>query len=134
MKYLLDTCALVWMLERPDKLSSKAAELIKNPRSEVFVSTISLWELSLKQAIGKLAIGRIDLEELDVVLTDDLFIGIIGLSEQESLSFYRLPFFAKHRDPFDRMLVWQAIKRDMALISSDPALESYRQCGLRLIW
>lgn len=134
MKYLLDTCALIWLLHEPERLSSKATALMENPHSEIFVSTISLWELSLKQSIGKISLEGIELEELESILVDDLFIGIIGLSEQESLSYYQLPYFANHRDPFDRMLVWQAIKRNMALISSHVAFEHYRQCGLRLVW
>jgi PIN domain nuclease of toxin-antitoxin system len=90
--------------------------------------------MSIKHSIGKLPIDRPDLEELEAYLIDDMFIGIIGLNEQESLSFSRLPFFSNHRDPFNRMLAWQAIKRNMALISADPAFEHYRKCGLRIIW
>ncbi len=133
MKYLLDTCTMIWLLKEPEKLSEKAVRLIENPHVEVFVSTISFWELSLKHAIGKLSIGNVELEDLEELLTDELFIGVIGLNEQETLSYHRLPIFGDHRDPFDRMLAWQAIKRNMVLISSDPAFELYRQCGLRLI-
>jgi PIN domain nuclease of toxin-antitoxin system len=82
--------------------------------------------------MGKLPLDGHDLEELE----DALFamrVSIIGLNEQESLSFYHLPMVEGHRDPFDRMLVWQAIKRDMALLSSDKALEPYEAFGLRLI-
>ena len=134
MKCLLDTCALIWLLSEPEKLGVKATELIRDRRTDVYVSTISFWEASLKSSIGKLTIEGVELEEVDSILIDDLFIGIIGLNEQESLSFHRLPFFGGHRDTFDRMLVWQAIKRDMALLTSDPELEQYRQCGLRIIW
>ena len=134
MRYLLDTHALIWLLQKPDKLSSKVLELVADMKSEVYVSTINFWELSLKQSIGKLTMENIELEEIVSILEDDLFIGIIGLNEQESLSYYHLPYLGSHRDPFDRMLIWQAIKRDMAFISSDPAVEKYRQCGLRVIW
>lgn len=134
MKYLLDTCAILWLLEKPNKLNSRVRKLIEDPHQEVFASTISFWELSIKHSLGKLGINNFDLEDLDAILLDDLFIGIIGINEQESLSYFRLPYFGEHRDPFDRMLAWQAIKRDMALISSDPAFEQYRQCGLRVIW
>ena len=134
MRYLLDTCAVIWLIKEPDKLSSKVLELIKDTRSEVYASTISFWEMSLKHSVGKIDFENVEIEEIEAILVDDLFVGIIGLNEQESLSFYRLPFFGEHRDPFDRLLAWQAIKRDMALISSDPAFEQYRQCGLRVIW
>ncbi|MDR2035232.1 MAG: type II toxin-antitoxin system VapC family toxin [Coriobacteriales bacterium] len=134
MKCLLDTCSLLWLLSDSKKLSSKAVEVIKDRRIEVYASTISFWELSLKHGIGKLALENYEIEEIDAILLEDLAIGIIGLNEQESLSYFRLPSAKDHRDPFERMLAWQAIKRDMALVSSDPAFEQYRRCGLRIIW
>jgi PIN domain nuclease of toxin-antitoxin system len=134
IRYLLDTCALIWLLQKSDKLSKNAKELIDDIHTEVFASTVSFWEISLKHSIGKLHIKDLDVEDIVEILVDDMHIGIIGLNEQESLSFYRLPFLTEHRDPFDRMLVWQAIKRNMAIISCDPALAQYQQCGLRLIW
>ena len=134
MRCLLDTCSLIWLLSERGKLSRKAEELISDRQTDVYASTISFWEMSLKRSTGRFGFKNIEIEEVDAILVDDLFVGIIGLNEQESLSFYRLPFFGEHRDPFDRLLAWQAIKRDMALISSDPAFEQYRQCGLRVIW
>ncbi len=125
---------MIWLLEKPEKLSKKVVQLIEDRKNDVYVSTVSFWELSLKHSIGKLSFEGVDLEEIEATLLDELFIGIIGLNEQESLSYFRLPYFEDHRDPFDRMLAWQAIKRDMALVSSDSAFESYRQCGLRVIW
>jgi len=134
MRCLIDTCTLIWLLSEPKKLSDKAVETIKNRQNEVFVSTVSFWEISLKHAIGKLTFDNVELEEIEAILTDEYHIAIIGLGEQESLSYFRLPGFEEHRDPFDRMLAWQAIKRDLALISSDDAFERYRSCGLRVIW
>jgi PIN domain nuclease of toxin-antitoxin system len=134
MKYLLDTCSVLWLLSESKRLSKKAIELIEDRRCDVYASTVSFWEIALKHGIGKLPLDGFELEELDAILFDELFIGIIGLNEQESLSSFRLPYYADHRDPFDRMLAWQAIKRDMALISGDPAFDLYRQCGLRVIW
>ena len=134
MRYLLDTCTLLWLLSEPKKLSDSAVQIIQNRKNEVFVSTISFWEISLKHAIGKLSIENVELEEIEEILVDECHIAIIGLGEQESLSYHRLPCFDEHRDPFDRMLAWQAIKRDMALISSDPAFGHYRSCGLRVVW
>ncbi|MCL1796741.1 MAG: type II toxin-antitoxin system VapC family toxin [Eggerthellaceae bacterium] len=134
MKYLLDTCALLWFLQEPEKLSSKAKMLIETTGNEVCVSTVSFWELSLKHSIGKLPIEGIELEEIEAILIDDLFVEIITLSEQESLSYHRLPYVEDHRDPFDRMLAWQAIKRNMVLVSNDSAFEYYRSCGLTTFW
>ncbi|MDR2715087.1 MAG: type II toxin-antitoxin system VapC family toxin [Coriobacteriales bacterium] len=134
MKCLLDTCSLIWLLSEPNKLTERAKETIRNRKNDVYASTLSFWEMSLKHSIGKFNFENIEIEEIDALLVDDLYIGIIGLSEQETLSFYRLPFFGEHRDPFDRMLAWQAIKRDMALITGDADFAQYHQCGLRTLW
>jgi len=134
MRCLIDTCTLIWLLSEPKKLSEKAIEIIRSRQNDVFASTVSFWEISLKHSIGKLSFENVELEEIEEVLTDTYHIAIIGLGEQESLSYSRLPGFEEHRDPFDRMLAWQAIKRDMALISSDDAFGLYRRCGLRIIW
>ncbi|MCL1891318.1 MAG: type II toxin-antitoxin system VapC family toxin [Coriobacteriia bacterium] len=134
MKCLLDTCSLIWLLSEPNKLTERAKEAIRNRKNDVYASTLSFWEMSLKHSIGKFNFENIEIEEIDALLVDDLYIGIIGLSEQETLSFYRLPFFGEHRDPFDRMLAWQAIKRDMALITGDADFARYHQCGLRTLW
>ena len=134
MRCLLDTCTLIWLLSEPKKLSDTTARIIRDRHNEVFACTVSFWEISLKHAIGKLSFEDVELEELEEILTDKYHIGIIGLGEQESLSYFRLPGCEEHRDPFDRMLAWQAIKRDLALISSDTTFERYRSCGLRVIW
>jgi PIN domain nuclease of toxin-antitoxin system len=128
----LDTHELLWLLFSPEKLPVRVRELMKNPKNEIFASTISFWEMTIKYGLGKLDIQDADPEGFEELLWD-MRIGIIGLNEQESLSFYRLPAVEGHRDPFDRMLVWQAIKRGMALLSVDRALGPYRAFGLRLI-
>jgi PIN domain nuclease of toxin-antitoxin system len=134
MKYLLDSHAIFWLVDKNPKLSATALEIIGDIHKEVFASTISFWELSLKMGLGKFSVDLPEFEELEEILIEDFHIGIIGLNEKESLSFYRLPMPPEHRDPFDRMLVWQAIRRNMTLISCDPALEWYKHHGLSIVW
>ncbi|MCL2807566.1 MAG: type II toxin-antitoxin system VapC family toxin [Coriobacteriia bacterium] len=133
MKYLMDSCVLLWLIMKSDRISPQAREIIENPKIDVFASTVSLWELSLKHSLGKLPLQEVDIEDFLEVLHES-GLGIIGLNEHESSSFHRLPRFGNHRDPFDRMLIWQAITRGMTLISSDEDFERYRSCGLRLLW
>lgn len=136
MRYLLDTHAMIWLLEGNPKLSERAKGIISNRHIDVYVSTISLWEIALKQSIGKFGFSAqtaFSLEDIEDILFDQS-IGIIGLNEQESLSFYHLPQVEGHRDPFDRMLAWQAIKRGMALLSSDHYFKEYEAFGLHLVW
>jgi len=133
MTYLIDSCVVAWLMTKSSVISPRAKEIITNPHIDVYASTISFWELSLKHSLGKLPLEGVELEDFEEVLFD-MGIGVIGLNEKESLSFYRLPEVTGHRDPFDRMLIWQAITRGMALISNDEAFEQYRAFGLRLVW
>ncbi|MDR2587772.1 MAG: type II toxin-antitoxin system VapC family toxin [Coriobacteriales bacterium] len=133
MSYLMDTHVLLWFLMSTEKLSDRALEVLTDAHTDVYVSTVSFWELSLKHALGKLSIEGFELDDLEEIVCE-AGVGIIGLNERESSSFHRLPLHAAHRDPFDRMLIWQAIKRDMGLLSNDQHFALYRSYGLRLVW
>ncbi|MDR2716282.1 MAG: type II toxin-antitoxin system VapC family toxin [Coriobacteriaceae bacterium] len=131
--YLMDSHVLLWIHDDNPALSNRARGIITDPRNEVYASTVSFWELSLKHALGKLPLAGVELEDFEGYLGDS-GLGVIGLNERESLSFHRLPPVAGHRDPFDRMLIWQAISRGMSLISNDSSFEAYRAFGLHLTW
>jgi PIN domain nuclease of toxin-antitoxin system len=133
MRYLIDTHVALWLKANPEKISKTVLNIIQDLRNEVFVSTVSFWEISLKFGIGKLYIDGFDPEELEVAM-DDMRIAVIGLNELESLTMHRLMQSERHKDPFDRMLVWQAITRDLIFISNDASLQDYRAQGLRLLW
>ena len=132
MKGLLDTHSFIWTLLDTDKLSRKAVSVIKDSENEISVSSISFWEISLKYSLGKLELEGLTPEELpELALKTRL--EIIALTAKESASFHHLPRF-HHKDPFDRMLVWQAIKRNYHLISIDQDLDCYSEYGLRRFW
>ena len=133
MKYLIDSCVLLWLIMDSEKLSPRAQAIIAAPHVDVYASTVSLWELSLKYARGKLALEGVEVEDFQEILFES-GLALIGLNEQESSSYSRLSAVENHRDPFDRMLIWQAITRGMTLISSDKAFDAYRSFGLRLLW
>ncbi len=132
MTYLLDTHTLLWTLFEDEKLSEKAREAISNADNEIYVSVISYWEISLKYAIGKLELEGITPDELPEK-AKEIAIETMDLSENDAITFYKLPRL-KHKDPFDRLIIWQPICRDIPLISKDKNMADYQQFGLETLW
>ncbi len=132
MTYLLDTHTLLWTLFEDEKLSAKARDAISNAENEIYVSVISYWEISLKYALGKLELEGITPDELPEK-AKEIDIETMELSEEDAITFYKLPRL-KHKDPFDRLIIWQAIRRDLPLISKDKNMEDYQKFGLVTLW
>ena len=132
MNVLLDTHSFLWSAFEPGRLSPTARKTITDPENAVYVSAISFWEISLKMALGKLMLDKITPEQLPDTAAQ-MGHELLPLAPDEAASFHRLPCRG-HKDPFDRMLVWQAIRRQMTLISADSALADYTAEGLRLLW
>jgi PIN domain nuclease of toxin-antitoxin system len=132
MRLLLDTHALVWFLTEPKKLPQKTLRLIERPETAVWFSAISLWELSLKFSLGKLRLKNLSPEDIAHEAKEQNF-DLLTLSETDALGFRNVPQHL-HHDPFDRMLIWQAIQRDLTLVSGETGLNEYRQLGLRWLW
>jgi PIN domain nuclease of toxin-antitoxin system len=132
MTCLLDTHAFLWAAMAPEKLSSKMQGVIADTTNEIHVSTISFWEISLKFSLGKLELVGCSPEEL-VAIAGQMQLEISPPLAEESASFHRLPKYA-HKDPFDRMLIWQCLQRRWALITCDQGLDQYLALGLRTAW
>ncbi|MBK8506853.1 MAG: type II toxin-antitoxin system VapC family toxin [Saprospiraceae bacterium] len=131
-QYLIDTHTLIWTLLDSKLLSKKAIEVLSNPENKIFVSVISLWEISLKYALGKLQLrGGTPQDLLSGIY--NLNIDILNLDPQIIATFYQLPL-TFHKDPFDRLIVWQAINHALPLISKDVKLKDYGKDGLVIIW
>jgi PIN domain nuclease of toxin-antitoxin system len=131
MTYLLDTHYMLWAIADTKKLSKKAKGIIINPDHQIIVSTISFWEVSLKSAMGKLEITGFSLEDLpDACL--QIGFDIKHLSPEDSSTYHRLKA-TYHKDPFDRMLIWQAIRNDYTLISIDDHVKKYISEGLKIV-
>ena len=131
MTYLLDTHYLLWSIAEPKKISKPIKDIITNSNNKIVVSTISLWEISLKYAIGKLEIIGFLPENLPAICTQ-LGFDIETLSANDS-STYHLLTSTYHKDPFDRMLIWQAIQSNYTLISSDNNVKKYITAGLKVL-
>ena len=131
MKLLLDTCCLLWALQQPRKLTAQARVSLEDPNNSVFVSSLSFWEISLKASLGKLSILGAEPEDFPGFV-DGAGWSILPFAPETAASFVRLPSSATHRDPFDRMLIWTAIREGLTLVSRDQALPDYESFGLRL--
>jgi len=132
MKLLLDTHSFLWSLFAPDKLSKRARSAILDPENEVLVSVVTFWEISLKYALGKIEIKGLSPEDLPAA-AKEAFFEIIPLDPPEAAGFHTLPRLS-HKDPFDRLIIWQAIQRGLLLISADRHFIEYQEYGLKLLW
>ncbi len=122
MKILLDTCTALWLAADSPQLSERAKGLFELPGNEIFLSTVSSWEISLKYATGKLPLPSTP----DVFIPQLRHMGrmeSLPLSEEATFQLFRLPNL--HRDPFDRMLICQAILGGMTLLTPDKEIRRY---------
>jgi PIN domain nuclease of toxin-antitoxin system len=131
MKYLLDTHVLLWLRLSPKKLSTGHRAIIESPDDEKFVSSISAWEISLKFSLGKLKLGSHTPAEFLISL-ERTGVRQLAPSFERYATYHQLPALDRYKDPFDRMLAWQAIGEGFTLVSSDPRMDGYRAYGLKL--
>ncbi len=131
MKYLLDTHMFLWSLFSPGKISAKANKIISDPGNEIFVSILSFWEISLKYNIGKLELYNVKPDDLPGFAEESGFL-IFPIDVNDVSTFYKLPRDI-HKDPFDRMLIWQALRNNITLISADLRFKEYEKSGLKIL-
>lgn len=130
--HLLDTHTLLWSLFDPDKLSPRCQELLTDAETLIYVSSVSFWEIALKSALGKLTLTGCQPDELPAAC-QQLGFFLLPLLPEQAASFHRLPR-AVHKDPFDRMLIWQAIHENLILVSKDSQFQHYQALGLKTWW
>lgn len=118
MNLLLDTHILLWWLDDHPSLSATAKSAIANGNNTVFISTVSLWEIRIKQAIGKLDIPA-NFKEI----VDKEPMQYLPLKAEHAYEIINLPMY--HRDPFDRMLISQARLERLTLVTSDQHFNNY---------
>jgi len=132
MKLLLDTHTLLWSIGKSSELSKKVVQEIKKADNEIFVSAVSLWEIALKTSIGKLIVS-FNVKKIPEYCRRMRFT-LIPLEPIDALSSLNLPQKDTHKDPFDRMLIYQCIKNEYVLISKDKQMELYKDEGLIYLW
>ena len=128
MKAILDAHALLWSFAGSNKLSANALECIQNPTNTLFVSPATLWEISIKDSLGKLTLPRpfqelfpAHLEASNILILPIL---VPHLHLQRSLAYH-------YHDPFDRLVIAQALAEDLTLVSCDTEFPPY---GVSLLW
>nr|WP_295109141.1 type II toxin-antitoxin system VapC family toxin [uncultured Caulobacter sp.] len=119
MKVLLDTNVLLWWLLDDVRLNQAAIAVITEPENDVLVSVVSLWEIAIKVRIGKL---EADLEEIERVLEEESLTRL-AISSAHLRALGGLP--AHHRDPFDHMLIAQAIAEEAVFLTGDRQVSAY---------
>ena len=129
MIYLFDTHYILWSLFEPARINGKTREILENETDTKLVSGINLWEISLKFSLGKLELHGISPEQ---ILEELLEVGfeVAELKSRLLASYHNLPQKDDHRDPFDRMLIWQAISEGYTLITKDEKIMQYVADGL----
>jgi len=117
VRLLLDTHVVLWALTGEATLDDRVLDSLRH-EPDVYLSPITLWEITIKQAVGKLA-GPADLAER----VRDMGFRDLPVTHRHAIAAGRLP--AHHRDPFDRMLIAQAVEEGLTLATRDPAIHKY---------
>ena len=128
MKILLDTATFLWAVTDAPDLSKDARELFSDPDNEIYLSSVSAWEISLKHVLGKLPLPESPIKYVPAQRKGH-GIESLDLDEEAALHLNRLP--ALHKDPFDRMLVCQAIVQGLVLLTPDKLITQY---AVRTAW
>jgi PIN domain nuclease of toxin-antitoxin system len=128
VRILLDTCTFLWIAADSPELSTTARKLFADPANEVFLSAVAAWEIMVKHALGRLPLP--EPPERFIPMHRDLHqIAPLPLAEAAVMQLAKLPDY--HRDPFDRMLVCQAIADGLALLTPDELIAQY---PVRTVW
>ena len=128
MKLLLDTAPFLWFIAGDERLPGATRALIRDPDHDVWLSVVSFWEVVIKQETGRLPLPEPARTYLPV-MRERHGVASLALDESAVAHLSKLPAF--HRDPFDRMLVCQAIEHDLVLVTSD---EQVRQYPVKTAW
>lgn len=128
MKLLLDTCTFLWAIEGGGALSDAARDVLVQPEHDVYLSSVSAWEIAVKHALGKLPLPEAP-ERYVPAQRIARGIEALALDEEAALQLARIPLL--HRDPFDRMLVCQALVHGLTLVTPDPEIARY---PVRILW
>lgn len=128
MRLLLDTVAFIFLAENNAELSQSARNVIDNPANDLFLSAASVWEIAIKYSIGRLEL-KVPPEEYVPEQRRLHRIEPLPISERDALQVSKLPNI--HRDPFDRLILAQAIVQDMAVVTNDSLMQRY---AVPIVW
>ena len=130
MKILLDTHYLLWSFIDTKKIRKGIFQKLLSDENEVFYSQASLWEVSIKYNLGRLVLNGMKPEEF-YMEAENSYYKCRLFENDELIMFYKLPI--EHKDPFDRIMIWQSIKSDYYFLSVDSEIENYKKYGLKVL-
>lgn len=125
MTALLDTCVILWAAREPNQLSARVRRLVLDPREELVCSVVSAWEIALKAELG-----IVDVANWFRQAAGNLQASILPVRLEHVAELEKLP--PRHRDPFDRLLIAQAIVSQLPLVTSDAGIQKYKE--VRCVW
>ena len=128
MNLLLDSCTLIWLASEPARLSQAATAAITPPEAILHISHASLWEITLKHGAGKLTLPAAPRQWWTEQISKWGLVEL-PLTAEALLRGSELP--AHHKDPFDRVILAQALMHDLAIVSPD---EAFPPSGVRVVW
>ena len=128
MKYLLDTVVWVWSVHSAERINKVGFDILESGDEEVYFSAASIWELSIKLRVGKLILPEPPARYIPKRLGQQ-GIRMLSVTPTHALRIYDLP--THHRDPFDRLLIAQALTEEMVILTADRAFEKYQT---QLVW
>jgi PIN domain nuclease of toxin-antitoxin system len=123
MKYLLDTNVLLWGLSAEHKLNSWAQEILRSSASQLYFSAAGSWKIAIKYALGALPLPKPPSEYIPYALRV-WAVRIMDITHEQALRAGELPLH--HRDPFDRMLIAQALTEKMTVLTANRAFQAYK--------
>ena len=133
MDYLIDTHVFLWSLLDTKKIKPHALEILENEVNKIYLSSMSFWEIALKHQSKKLDLKGINVLQLPHIAQQFNY-SILNPIPYDYVSISQIPPKENHHDPFDRMLIQQAIRNDLVLISKDEKFKQYEENGLQLMW
>jgi PIN domain nuclease of toxin-antitoxin system len=130
MNILVDTHYLLWSFIDTIKIDKTIFKKLLSDENEVFYSQASLWEISIKYNLGKLVLDGMKPEEFFQEIEGSYF-KCRSFENEELITFYKLPI--EHKDPFDRIMIWQSIKSNYYFLSVDGEVKKYEKYGLKIL-
>jgi PIN domain nuclease of toxin-antitoxin system len=131
MNYLVDTHILIWAFSAPKKISPAVWAILADENNLVYYSPVSLWEISIKYGVKKLTLAGCAPEEFFAEIETRSYV-CLPLNNLDLITNYQLPL--RHKDPFDRLLIWTALKNGLTLLTADRTTARYAKDGLRCVW
>jgi PIN domain nuclease of toxin-antitoxin system len=128
VRLLLDTHSFLWFINGSPQISTNARTLIEDASNQPLLSAASLWEMAIKLSLGKLSLAQ----PFEVLIPQQMRLNgikLLGIEIEHTAAVSRLPFH--HRDPFDRLLIAQAMVEQMPIVSADTAFDTY---SIKRLW